>query len=328
MNTLTEITDTSPIDIEAIRASVLAAINEDGATRRRVADESGVAEGTLGPFLAGKYQGDNERVARQAQRWLDLRADRLEAASVMPAPPMWQETPTARRILSVLSSAQTIGDMSVVGCGPGIGKTVTARKYLAIRPNVFMGSMAPTSRGVSTSLAALLEGMGDANASGTPQALSRRVKEKVRDGRALIIVDEAQNLSVQAFEEFRSIHDSTGCGLVFMGDLRLFNIFGGGRASTFSQLNSRIGGRLEVRKPTHGDVASICSAHGVDDARMIQLCQDIAAKPGALRILTKVLLLARRSAAGLKKPLTPQIITSAWSSLGHDTSRTDSLAAA
>lgn len=325
MNTLTEIVDTSPIDIKAIRAAVLAAINDDGVTRRQVAAESGIAEGTLGPFLNGTYAGSNDRFARQAASWLELRADRKDAANVMPAPPTWQETPTARRILGVLSSAQTIGDMSVIGCGPGLGKTVTARKYLAMRPNVFMGSMAPTSRGVSTSLAALLEGMGDANASGTPQSLSRLVKARVRDSRALIIIDEAQNLSVQAFEEFRSIHDSTGCGLAFMGDLRLFNIFGGSRASTFSQLNSRIGGRLQVRKPTPADVSTICAAHGVDEARMIQLCQDIASKPGALRILTKVLLLARRSAAGLNKPLTAQIITSAWSSLGHDTSRTDRL---
>lgn len=327
MNTLTETLDTSPIDIEAIRQAVIDAIAEDGVSRRQVAAESGIAEGTLGPFLNGTYQGSNERFARQAQSWLDLRADRRDAANVMPAPPTWQETPTARRILGVLSAAQTIGDMSVIGCGPGLGKTVTARKYLSIRPNVFMGSMAPTSRGVSTSLAALLEGMGDSNANGTPQALSRRVKERVRDSGALIIIDEAQNLSVPAFEEFRSIHDSTGCGLAFMGDLRLFNIFGGARASTFSQLNSRIGGRLLVRKPSTADVQTICAAHGVDEARMIQLCQDIASKPGALRILTKVLLLARRSANGLKKPLSAPIITQAWSSLGHDTTRLDSLAA-
>jgi DNA transposition AAA+ family ATPase len=315
MNTITTELDTSPIDVDAVRAAVLEAIGQDNIPRVKVASEAGIAEGTFGPWLKGNYAGDKERVARQAQLWLDLRAERHEQAGVMPEPPKWQPTPTGKKIIGVLSRAQTMGDLVVVGCGAGMGKSVTSEQYKTTRPSVHLVAMRPSTRGVNTCLVALLNAMGEVNAKGTPQGLSDRIIDKVKNANALIIIDEAQHLSVQAIEELRSIHDVTGCGLAFVGDERLFSIFAGTRSGEFAQLSSRIGFKVKKAKPDAQDAAMLTAAHGIDDAKIIQTATEIAMKPGALRGLTKVLILARQHANQTNQPLSDRIVRHAWASL-------------
>jgi DNA transposition AAA+ family ATPase len=315
MNTLSTAPDTSPIDVAAVRAAVLEAIAQDKISRVKVAGESGIPEGTFGPWLNDKYAGDNVNIARQAQRWLDLRAERLEQAEVMPEAPVWQPTPTSKKMLGILARAQTIGDLVVIGCGAGVGKSATCGQYKATRPNVHLVAMRPSTRGVNTCLVALLNAMGEPNAKGTPQGLADRVIDKVRNANALIIIDEAQHLSVQAVEELRSIHDVTGCGLAFVGDERLFNIFAGSRAGEFAQLTSRMGYRLRQARPDAQDAALLTAAHGITDPKIISVATEIAMKPGALRGLTKVLLIARQHAALTKEPLSERSLRTAWASL-------------
>lgn len=318
MNTLDTTPDTSPVDVGSVRKAVLAAIEADGTTRRQVAAESGVPEGTFGPFLSGTYKGDNERVARQAQSWLDLRAERQDSASVMPPPPSFQDTLTSRKIFGVLSRSQQVGDLCVIGMGPGVGKTATCHHYRATRPNVWHVTMRPSTAGVTTCLIEVLRAMGEPNAKGSPQGLANRVADRVRNNGSLLIIDEAQNLLRLAVEELRGIHDQTGCGLAFVGDERLFAIFGGSRSGEFAQLSSRIGMRLRQMKPRTEDVTTLAAAHGIADARLIALCNEIAQKPGALRGMTKTLLLARQTAAAKGQPLTERLVRAAWANLAPD----------
>jgi DNA transposition AAA+ family ATPase len=315
MNTITTGPDTSPIDVDAVRANVLEAIKADRASRSKVATEAGIPEGTFGPWLNVKYEGDNIKLARQAQRWLDLREERLEQAGIMPEAPVWQPTVTAKKMLGILSRAQMIGDLVVIGCGAGVGKSVTSGQYRSTRPNVYLATMRQSTRGVNTSLQALLSAMGEPNPRGTPLALSERIIDKVKGANALIIIDEAQHLSVQAIEEMRSIHDVTGCGLAFVGDERLFTIFQGTRSGEFAQLHSRMGYRLKQSKPDALDAALLTAAHGITDAKIIQIATEIAMKPGALRGLTKVLLIARQHNTLTGEPLSAQSVRNAWASL-------------
>lgn len=318
MNTITTGPDTSPIDVDAVRAAVKEAMAQDGLTQTKLGHEMAVPAGTLGPWVNNAYAGDNEKIARQARLWLDLRADKIEQASVMPVAPTWQATPTAKNVIGALSRAQVTADLVVVGLGAGSGKTVSCRQYQATRPNVHLATMRPSTRGVNTCLVAILHAMGVVDAKGTPQTLADRIIRQIAGAGALLIIDEAQHLSVQAIEELRSIHDITGCGLAFVGDERLFTIFSSSRTGEFAQLSSRIGFRLRQAKPSAGDAAMLAAAHGITDPKTIQVATEIAMKPGALRGLTKVLLIARQTAAALNQPLTHASVRQAWASLAPD----------
>lgn len=294
-------------EIADLRAEVLQIITDEGLTRRLVADESGVAEGTFGPWLNGRYPGDNAAVATKVRLWKLTRADRTAHAAQSVQAPAFQMTPTAKKYLTALEHAQFVGDMALIAGGPGTGKTAAIRQHQATRPRVFVATMDPSTGGVSTCLIEVLSAMGKPDAKGTPQTLSRQVCERFAEPGALLIIDEAQALGVKAVEQLRSIHDRTGVGLAFVGDETLLQLFGlVNRKPGYAQLSSRIGFKVRAARPTLGDVEALTQAWGLDDRDAVSLCRDIAGKPGALRGLTKVLLVASRLAGG-ERPTALQI---------------------
>lgn len=298
-------------ELAALRADATAYIERHAMTKVAFAEECDVPEGTFGPWLKGTYQGDNQKPAAKVYRFLNARREQATLAASVPVAPEWQETKSARKIMGALEHGHVFSDLVVIGVGPGIGKTATIIQYQAIRPRVWVATMSPSSRGVPNALIEMLDAMGEPDAKGTPQALSRRVQKKVGPG-GLIIVDEAQHLSQQAVDEFRSIHDRTGVGMVFSGDESVFSLFDGDRKKAFAQFHSRIGLRLRQSRPYPEDAVVLARAHGITDTPSIKLLTDVALKPGALRGLTKTLLLARRMATMADEPLTPQLIREAW----------------
>lgn len=298
-------------ELTQLRAEVTAYIERAGLTKKAFAEECDVPEGTFGPWLSGTYQGDNEKPAAKVYRFLSARKEQAQMAASIPVAPAYQDTPTSKRVFAALDHSQVFHDLVVVGLAPGLGKTATIKQFAATRPRVWVATMAPSTRGVPNALVEVLGAMGDPDARGTPQALSRRVAAKATEG-ALLVIDEAQHLSQQAVDEFRSIHDKTGVGLVFSGDESIFSLFDGTRRSAFAQFHSRIGMRLRQSKPLVGDATVLAAAHGVTETALVKLCVEIANKPGALRGLTKTLLLAKRQAAMADQPLTTTLIREAW----------------
>lgn len=304
-------------ELAQLRAETAAFIERQNWTKRQFAKDSDIAEGTFGPWLAGQYAGDNEKVAASVYRFLTARREQAQLAASVPVAPEFQETKSAKRIMAVLDHCQVFGDMGVIGCGPGVGKTASIAQFRATRPRVYVATMSPSSRGVPNALVEMLAAMGDDEARGTPQALSRRVAKRATAG-GLIVLDEAQHLSQQAVDEFRSIHDRTGVGLVFSGDESVFQLFDGTRKAAFAQFHSRIGMRHRQARPMAEDAAILARSHGVTDGPSIKLLSEIAQKPGALRGMTKTLLLARRMAAMADQPLTPTLIREAWTQRAAD----------
>lgn len=298
-------------ELTLLRGEASAFIDRQGITKKAFALECDVAEGTFGPWLAGNYQGDNEKVGARVYRFLTARKEQAQLAASVPVAPSFQDTPTSKHIFAGLEHAQVFNDLVVIGCGPGTGKTATITQYRAVRPRVWVAPMKPSTRGLPNALVAILAAMGDADARGTPQALSRRVAARATEG-SLLVIDEAQHLSQQAVDELRSIHDETRCGLVFSGDESVFSLFDGTRKAAFAQFHSRIGMRVRIARPKAGDAQVLAAAHGITEPSLIKLCVDIANKPGALRGLTKTLLVAKRFAAMNDEPLSAPLIRDVW----------------
>lgn len=306
-----------PEELDHLRAEAQAYIDANRMTKKGFAIECDVAEGTFGPWLSGQYAGDNNKVAIRVHRFLHSRSEQELMAAAVPTAPGFLDLAVSRRIWAGLEHAQVFNDVTVVGVGPGLGKTTTIRHFQDQRPRVWVATMAPSTSRPVNALIAVLEAMGDTDAKGTPQSLSRRVGLKATQG-ALLIIDEAQHLTVQAVDELRSIHDRTEVGLVFSGDESVFNLFDGSRKRAFAQFHSRIGYRVRASRAEPRDVGLICAAHDITDPSMVRLCALIASKPGAYRSLTKTLLLARRHAKMADQPLTNALVREAWEQRAAD----------
>jgi len=300
------------VAIQAIRDRVGAIIQKDGLTRARIAAECGVPEGTFGPWLNAKYAGDNASIAAKAAKWLELREVRKARAHEEIRAPGFQGTRTAEAILTTLDHAQLFGDLVLIAAKPGSGKTMACEEHQRQRPRVHLATMRPSTRGVNTALVEVLAAMGEPEARGTPQVLSRRIISRVKEPGALIILDEAQHLSVQAVEELRAIHDATKVGIAFVGDERLTAVFD---ARDYSQLRRRIGMRAKAPKSLDADAEMLARAWGVADATEIKFLRAVAQKPGGLGGVTKILLAATRLAVAEQTPRNLGHLRAAWEHL-------------
>lgn len=88
---------------------------------------------------------------------------------------------------------------------------------------------------------------------------------------------------------------------------------GGNRAPYLDRLYSRIGKRLKLAKAKPADIARVAELFNITEAKSLALLQELGAKPGALRSVSKVLKLATRIAGG---PPEVSHIQAAWRDLG------------
>lgn len=282
----------------------------------RIAREVGISATTLSQWLSGTYAGDNAAVEAKIARWFDKLQATRGTAGVMPATPDYIETPSTLRILAALRYAQVAGDIAVIYGGAGMSKSTSIRQFARLAPNVWHATMTPASAGVVTSLEEIAEAVAVSGAVGGAARLHRAICRRIADTGGLLVIDEAQHLSVAALDQIRSIHDATGIGIALVGNEAVYaRMTGGNRAAYLDRLFSRIGKKVRLIRPTSEDVKALADSWGVDrDCRHVLL--DIASKPGALRGVSKTLRLAAMHAAAESRAICCTDVKTAWRELG------------
>lgn len=106
----------------------------------------------------------------------------------------------------------------------------------------------------------------------------------------LLMFDECQNMCDDLIEQIRAIYDRTQVAMVFAGNERFRRRI---TQESFAPFFSRLGVKLRLNGVEPGDVAALCRLNGVAGAREHALLAKIAAKPGALRNVAKVIQLAK-----------------------------------
>ncbi|MGA7438613.1 MAG: AAA family ATPase [Luteibacter sp.] len=262
-----------------------------------LAKEVGISATTLNQWLNGKYLGDNEGIEVKLRIWIDADAQRRESSSQMPEAPSFVATPTAMRVLGALSYAKIASDIAVIYGGAGLGKSSACKQFREQMPNVWIATMAPSTAGVVTALEQICDDLG-LTPGGGARRMSRAIAKRVRDTRGLLIIDEAQHLSVPALDEIRSIHDATEIGVALVGNDGVFARMAGGRnAQQLDRLYSRVGKKLRLTASSEQDVTEIIKAWGVEDMKCRAALVAVAREGGHLRRLTKTLRLASMHAA-------------------------------
>lgn len=308
--------------VEELRGRARDELEAGGLSQAQAAREMGLSSPALSQWLSGKYAGDREAVADRVQAWLEARAEGAAMAAVLPEPPGWTETPTGRRIYAALGYAQLAGDVALVYGGAGLGKTFTAQRYAAKKPNVWIATMSPATQSLSCCLERVVEACGLRGVVAGRRALELEdaLRGRVDGSRGLLVVDEAQHLGLRALEVLRGLHDATGAGVVLMGNERVYTrITGVSRASEFAQLFSRVGKRVRLSQVEKGDVAKLLAAWGskVDvDRELRSTALEIARRPGGLRLVTKTLRLAAMHAGGAA--VKSRHVWEAWREIGGE----------
>jgi DNA transposition AAA+ family ATPase len=290
---------------------------ETGVTQAEIARQSGVSQTALSRWLKGDYPGNNVEIERKLAAYLDAYEAVRDSLSQRAPAPEWVPTETAQRVIALLRFAQLFGVMALVFGGAGVGKTRAVRRYVNTGTNVWLATMTDASAGLVSSLQVIVAALGLKEQGGALQ-LFRAIIAKVTGTRGLLVIDEAQHLSINALEQIRAISDETGIGIVLMGNESVYSrMAGGARAPYLDRLRSRISRQLRLIRPTARDCRDMLEAYGLGNAGQ-KLAEQIAAKPGALRVLCTTLDLARSYAAAASEPLAQGHFAAAWAELSAE----------
>lgn len=309
------------VSYEHTVAEVQAKVGNDGLTQAKVAKEAGIASSSLSQILAGSYAGSKPEIAAKLGQWLTRHSRHRQASATMPALPDFIETPTARQVYAALDYAHIFQDIAVVYSGAGTGKTSAAKQYRRQNSNnVFVVTVTPDCASAPVFLQEIGIALGLRDAPLHPAQLRREIVRRLTGTQGLLIIDEAQHLTIQALEAARSIHDLTEVGLALLGNAKVYDrIYGSSSVKEeFAQIFSRIGRRLPLGRPRRGDVHAIAGAFGLIDKSATTYLERISEQPGALRGVTKAIRLGAVIAAGDKSVLQLRHLKAAWLSLQGD----------
>ncbi|EAT9371976.1 TPA: AAA family ATPase [Escherichia coli] len=303
------------MNISDIRAVLRTLVENEETTFKQIALESGLSTGTISSFINDKYNGDNERVSQMLQRWLE----KYHAVAELPEPPRFVETQTVKQIWTSMRFASLTESIAVVCGNPGVGKTEAAREYRRTNNNVWMITITPSCASVLECLTELAFELGMNDAPRRKGPLSRALRRRLEGTQGLVIIDEADHLGAEVLEELRLLQESTRIGLVLMGNHRVYsNMTGGNRTVEFARLFSRIAKRTAINKTKKADVKAIADAWQINGEKELELLQQIAQKPGALRILNHSLRLAAMTAHGKGERVNEDYLRQAFRELDLD----------
>ncbi len=237
-------------------------------SQARVAKEADMSPTTLSQWLSGIYAGNNDAVEEKLLKWVETTQAARAQADVMPTGPDYVPTPSAEKVIAALRYAQIANDIAVVYGGAGLGKTTGIKQYRRAAPNVWHATMTPASASVVPALEEIAEAVGVSNAVGGASKLHRAICRRIANAGGLLVIDEAQHLSVAALDQIRSIHDETNVGIALVGNEQVYaRMTGGNRAAYLDRLFSRIGKKVRLIKSSQADIETILDAWGIDDAK-------------------------------------------------------------
>jgi DNA transposition AAA+ family ATPase len=247
-------------NIDTIRTRLAGYLNNPAGPAEKIsANEAsrgmGLSAATISQFLAGKYGGDNRKVARAAEAWLARQDERTAHREIL------EQTIPTRAVKKISKTARIchIQQEMGVATGPaGVGKSRGVRYYAARNPDVILMEVVPGF--TAKTLMSSLHKVAGYNGKGTIYDMFTDVQERLNESGRLIIVDEAENLPYKGLELLRRLYDLAGVGILLVGMPALIVNLRGNQGE-YQQLYSRIG--VHARVPTMKD-------HGEDVKAMVR----------------------------------------------------------
>ncbi|MCY4077588.1 MAG: AAA family ATPase [Acidobacteria bacterium] len=241
----------------AVRKACRAELDAHNLSHAKAAREigRGVSTATLSKWLRGNYEGDNAAVTARIRTWLETRREQAKHAVGGAGLDRHVEIGVTAEIETVLAYAQAGGDVVLVHGRSGAGKSHAVERYCGSHTAAYRLMMTGAVTTLAGLLARIATAVGAGDRHGSALAAETEIVARLRDRRALLVVDEAHHLSARLLDELRCIRDLAGCGLALVGDDTLWSGLAG--APRCAQIVGRIGWRLPLGAPADVDVQDI-----------------------------------------------------------------------
>ncbi len=228
---------------EEIRQSLSGFMEQSRKSQRQISKETGLSTSVISQFLNGSYTGDNEEVAKTIEQYLTVGKERLNTVSNTCFNPELYNT---KEVLFACFYAHRHNDLALVSGDAGAGKTTALRYYAENNTGVIFVTANACTTSATAILGLICQKVGK-QIPGRRAALMNTLVEQLSGTNRLIIIDEADHLSLDALQAVRNLNDLAGVGIVFSGNDKIYRqMLSGRRSYEFAQLRTRIIVRKKV----------------------------------------------------------------------------------
>ena len=304
---------------EQLRAGVKILMEESGTNKKpmsmtSIAKMCNISPSVLSQWLNDKYPGSIERIDRVVQDFLARQKEKKECSFKEG----FLDVRNARLVFDLCRMCHVENEIGVITGTAGLGKTTSLKEYSSRHEDVIMIDVDNT---YTTKV--LISEIHSACRLPSGKLLSHilfeQVVKKLKGSNRLLIIDEAEHLSVKTLDLVRRLHDRTGIGIVISG-LPQFLTALRSRRGDYEYIYSRIGLKTVLGKWNLADTKTLVSQSipGIFDSEISELgISDFAIKMfheysrGNARTLSKLVKRPVRLAKLNKRSIDKQIIKKA-----------------
>jgi DNA transposition AAA+ family ATPase len=214
-------------------------------SQTKAAEQLGISTATLSQYRNSKYPGD---VAALEARLTEIFGNQDQAQGLR-STSGFVLTSISMQVYNTIRICHLKGGLAIECGDAGIGKTKAAEKYIEDYPN---SSFLITVNPCFTSITSLLKFICRRLKlpAGRKDDMWLALDEHLRGGPKVLIIDEAQHLSVKTIDTLRSLFDSnSSLGIILIGNAE--TVSGRGRSpESFAQIRNRTK-FVEIRHTTH-----------------------------------------------------------------------------
>jgi DNA transposition AAA+ family ATPase len=268
--------------MDDIRGRVKALIDAGQTSQSEIARSIGVSAAAISQFLGDNFKGDVKKMESALADYLVI-ADQKRSYERVIIP--FVPTTASKAIFEICTTCIIDAEFGVICGHSGLGKTVSLRQYNKIRPSSILIEVSPTMNQVD-----LLKCICSAlklPTSGGGHPMFELIVGRLNQSDRLVIIDEAEYLSVKCLNTLRRIHDLAEIGMVLCGMPRLHSNLRG-KYNDFAQLHLRAGHYINLNNLKESDTDAITRAVLKNPTEIIVKKLHEACK-GNARILSKIL---------------------------------------
>lgn len=230
------------LDLNQVREELEIFLKVQNISQAALGRAIGVSSASISTFRKGEYKGNNKELGRKIKLYLDDYTSKDKGADTQSV--QVYESHDKQMADFVINEAVRDKEIAIiVGCA-GSGKSTIAKDYARIHPNAILieATLHSTARVILDELCERLHISGGRNLHEKVILIAKELKR--RD--VVILIDEAEHLSVRALEDLRRIWDFSSCPLILFGtEILLKNLIG--KNGELRQLYSRIGGKWNMK---------------------------------------------------------------------------------
>ena len=176
-----------------------------------IAQELNLSPAVISTWRTRTYNGDIENINSMVRRYLKLQG-LAPTVDLQYVPIKNNET-----ILTVLETCRIDGVIGAIIGDTGTSKTTTLRNYAKNNPVIMISSNGTYRFPVEYLRRIHTHHLIGKDGRGTLNRLSVEIIDELKRKSCLIIVDQADYLSLRAIDIFRTFNDESGIGVVFVG---------------------------------------------------------------------------------------------------------------